>query len=350
MGFEVRWSVIIVFWSDVRQLLQCLEVLVQALPVSSEVIVVDNRGESALAVLVDQFPMLRVVGAGRNGGYGGGSNFGARCAVGDFLFVMNPDVIVEKDLFSLLEEALLRLPRYSAVSPLLLLPDGRVNTAGNHVSYTGLTFCRELGERDRRRGLELVPAISGAAFAIWREDYYAVGGFDEAFFMYLEDTELSLRLFAYGGTCWCLWGARAIHDYRLNLTPSKLRELETNRWQMLLKHFSLRLLFCLLPGLVVAEAGSLFFAMLRGKAFLRAKMESYGRLYELLPGIVRRHRDFFARRTVSEVIVLRRLSPRVLLRQQLGDRWGKVAEAVITPLLSVSYFVTVKVLAWRTIK
>ncbi|MCL4541535.1 MAG: glycosyltransferase family 2 protein [Chloroflexi bacterium] len=343
----MRWSVVIVFWSDIGQLLQCLETLDQVLPVSSEVIVVDNRGEPALAAFVDRFSMLRVVGLGRNSGYGGGNNFGAHCAIGDFLFVMNPDVIVKEDIFYNLEEVLLRLPRYSAVSPLLILPDGRVNTAGNHVSYTGLTFCRGLGERDRHYGLELVPAVSGAAFAIRREDFLALGGFDEAFFMYLEDTELSLRLFAYGGACWCLQDARAIHDYHLKLTPPKLRELETNRWQMLLKHFSLRLLLCLLPGLVLAEAGSLFFAVFKGRGFLRAKVESYGCLYRLLPSIAQRRRDFLATRAVSEVIILRRLSPRVLLRQQLGDVRGRVAEMVVTPLLAVPYFITVKMLAWR---
>ena len=69
-----------------------------------------------------------------------------------------------------------------------------LNTCGCDIHICGLTLCRGMGRpRDSYTQIDEVGAISGAAFAIRRELFDKLGGFDEDMFLYLEDIDLSWR-------------------------------------------------------------------------------------------------------------------------------------------------------------
>lgn len=341
-----RWSALIVFHDDAAALDRCLRALRQQESTSIELIVVDHRGGSALNGVRQRHRNVRFLSPGRNLGYGAGNNLAASIATGEHLLILNPDVLPRPNMLRRLDEALRSLPAGALLTPTLLLPDGAVNAQGNVVSYVGLTSCRALGRESPQAGLHRVSAVSGAAIALTRDRFLELGGFDERFFLYLEDTDLSLRALLLGGACWCAAEAIAVHEYCWSLPPHKLGQLELNRWQLLLKLYRGRTLLALAPGLMLAEAATLCYAAWRGPAYARAKLGGYGRLYRMRHDLLARRRAVQATRRVGDSPLLAACAYRLPLQQALGGRWARVLGALITPMLALPYVLARALASW----
>jgi GT2 family glycosyltransferase len=331
------WSILLVSYAEPAALSACLAALTPQLAPADEVLVVDNAGSPYVAALVAGVPQARLLSPGRNLGYGGGNNLAAGVARGHYLLILNPDVRPTPGFLQHMADALDSLPPLALVTATLLLPDGRVNAQGNDVSYAGITTCRGLGDRVRRSATFPVTAVSGAAFAVRRADFEALGGFDEQFFLYLEDTDLSLRALLLGGSCWCAGDAVATHDYRWRFSPEKHYELEKNRLQLLVKTFRRGTLAALSPGLFLVEVGTLAYATLRGPAHLRAKLRAYMLVVHGGPGLRARRRRLQAARRVGDDAVLQACRWRIPLRQPLGPLVGRTLEWLLAPALYLPY-------------
>ncbi len=143
-------------------------------------------------------------GAGMNLGVGRAFELGARVAV-----LVNPDARVEPESVAALAAAAERAPM-SLVAPVILRPDGSVWSHG----YTYLSLDDGIMRSAVRppRSTRERAWLSGAVLAVSAQLWAAVGGFDERYFMYWEDVDLSARVEAAGGDLVVLPEARAIHD------------------------------------------------------------------------------------------------------------------------------------------
>ncbi len=253
---SARASVIIVNYNGGQYLERCLTTLLPTLGPEDEVLLVDNGSTDGSAEWVERrFPFVQVIRSPVNGGFSYGCNLGARHARGTYLVFLNPDTAVSPGW---LEEliAALQDPGVALATPCILLMDApaRVNTLGNDVHYTGLAFCRGIGTPRPVIGeVEDVAAISGAAFALRREVWEALGGMDEACFLYVEDTDLSWRAVLAGYRCVVVPQAVVYHRYTLRFGPNKIFYQERNRYRMLLKSLRWPTLMALLPALLLAE-------------------------------------------------------------------------------------------------
>src|SRR6185312_14035697 len=100
-----------------------------------------------------------------------------------------------------------------------------INACGNDISLSGITTCRAAGATAATIATdEDVPAVSGAACAIRRNLFRRLGGFDDRFFMYLEDTDLSWRVRMAGYRCRLAVRSIVAHAYTLRLTAAKRSE------------------------------------------------------------------------------------------------------------------------------
>ncbi|MGI8914078.1 MAG: glycosyltransferase family 2 protein [Chloroflexota bacterium] len=325
------WSILIVHYANVDALLTCLTALAQQVAPEDEILVVDNQGSPAVTALVSGVAQARLLTPGRNLGYGAGNNLAAATARGRYVMILNPDVAPRPAFLRHMAAALDGLPELALVTATLLLPDGRVNALGNDVTYAGITTCRGLGQRHVPGGVYPVPAISGAALALRRSAFHTLGGFDEQFFLYLEDTDLALRARLRGGSCWCAGDAVAVHDYRWRFSPTKQLELEKNRLQLVLKVYRRETLLALLPGLLLVELCTIAYAALRGPAFLQAKLRAYVLLFEDRHGLRSRRRRLQAERLVDDDVVLVTCRWRIPFRQQLGPLVGTAVEWLLAP-------------------
>jgi GT2 family glycosyltransferase len=272
-------SVVVVAFRSLDDLRICIpSVLEQG--VALELIVIDNGpNDGAESWLRKSYPQVRYHRAEGNGGYAGGHNLGVSLARSERVLLLNPDTeLMPGALDALLASS--RAHPEALINAQLRQPDGTVNACGNVMHYTGIVSCRGLGDDPSLyRGLERIELVSGAALLLSKQLYDRLGGFDERYFMYHEDTDLSLRARLQGVELLCDNSAVVTHHYRLAMSPGKLYHLERNRLLTLFKVFERRTLLRLAPALLLTELATWMFALLRGPAYLSARARSYGWLW-----------------------------------------------------------------------
>jgi len=268
-------SIIIVTYNNKQFLDACLNsVLIQEYP--HEVIIVDNcSGDGTVSYVREHFPTIKVIENSSNAGYGAGNNLGVKHAHGEYIVILNPDTIVHKRwLYALISP--LENENNIISTPKILTYEGlTINTCGNINHFTGLNFTRGFGlSPDQYLEPTSNGGISGACFAIRKHDYEILGGFDETFFMYNEDSDLSWRAFQNGYTIKYLPNSVIRHYYTLKVSPMKLYYLEKGRYIILRKYFSRRKMIILLPSLIMAEIFTWGYSLKQGKKGIRNKIRS----------------------------------------------------------------------------
>ena len=332
----LRASVIIVNYNGGEELWHCLASVVSAAPTGSEVIVVDNASTDASAGALERdFPPVRLIRSRTNLGFGGGNNLGAQSARGKFLVFLNPDTRVAEGWLAALLAPFEADPHVGLVTAKVLLaaqPD-RINTCGNTVHLTGLTLCRGMGfPKSAFEKAEEVDAISGAAFAIRRETFDALGGFDDDFFLYLEDTDLSWRARLAGWRCWYAPDSVVFHDYTLRISPRKVFYQERNRYLMLLKNLRWPTLAVLLPALLLAEAVTWGFVLWGDRANLGNKLRAYGWIAAHRDSILQKRKTTQALRRIRDRELLRHIGYRLDFDQAGQGVTAALAHFVFDPL------------------
>ncbi|MGD0980057.1 MAG: glycosyltransferase family 2 protein [Solirubrobacteraceae bacterium] len=238
-----------------------------------ELLLVDNASSDDTAATARALG-LPVVEAGSNRGFGAGCRIGADATSAPLLLFLNPDARPQPGSLERLRAVADERPDWAAWQPAVMLPDGRINTAGGVVHYLGISWagrCEQPASELADAPYEVTFA-SGAALVIRREKWAELDGFDDSYFLYGEDCELGLRLWLSGHNVGVEPRARVIHDYRFERGSRKWFLLERNRWRTLLALYPARLLALLAPALVLAELGLLFIAARDG--WLGAKLRA----------------------------------------------------------------------------
>jgi len=195
-----RVGVVVLTWNSAAVIGDCISsVLASELPL--KVCVVDNGSTDGTPELVaSSFPQVELIQTGENLGYAGGNNVGLAELLSrgvEYVFVLNPDAIVEPDTVGRLLERADADAELAAVSPVITYRDSdRIWYGGSEINWrTG-----ETPHSCEGRVLGSVPVAKftarfcGCAALLRSSALTRVGLFDERFFLYFEDTELSVRL------------------------------------------------------------------------------------------------------------------------------------------------------------
>lgn len=201
--------VVIVSYRTGPALVLCLRALLAAEGLD-EIVIADNGNDAAGEVLLDaaaqRDPRIRILRGQGNVGFAAACNLAVRQATAETLAFINPDVILERDAIPRLLACLSAAPPPAIAGGDLRDEQGlpergsrrdRLTLWRAMVSITGLSH---LGLRDFNRHGDPIPsmpvrvgAISGALFVIRREDFNRLGGFDEGYFLHVEDLDLCRR-------------------------------------------------------------------------------------------------------------------------------------------------------------
>jgi len=345
----VRASVIIVNHNGWPHLERCLPSVLSTLRPEDEVIVVDNDStDGSLDRLADRFPSVSRVRSPENGGFGAGCNRGVRRARGRYLVFLNPDTTVCPGW---LDELLAPLsdPSVAMTTPCILLMDdpARINAAGNDVHPTGLAFCRGAGMPQVALADPAdVAAVSGAAFALRRETWDALGGLDEAFFLYVEDTDLSWRARLAGYRCRYVPHSVVHHDYVFRFGKDKFFLQERNRYLLLLKNLRWRTLLLLLPSLLLAEAVTWGFLLRYYPRRWREKVRAYLWVMGNWRTIRARRRAVQALRRARDRDLLALCVPHLAYEQTGRAAAARWAHRWLDPLFRLLYRMTLALVRW----
>jgi N-acetylglucosaminyl-diphospho-decaprenol L-rhamnosyltransferase len=278
-----------------------LEALVTQLRADDELVVVDNASlDRTLAVAAAASPDAHILEAGANVGFAAACQLGARKTQAPLLLFLNPDAVPAPGCVEALRACGLEQPAWGAWQALVTLEDGRhVNTSGNLVHWLGFGWAAGLGEPVEAAGASPreVGFASGAAMVVRRRAWDAAGGFDERYFMYGEDLDLSLRLRLAGWGVGVVPAARVSHDYEFAKGDYKWFFLERNRWWTVLADYPMPLLLLVLPALLAFEV-ALLPAAWKGD-WLTAKLRAQAAVLKTLPTALRRRRAVQQTRTIS---------------------------------------------------
>jgi GT2 family glycosyltransferase len=177
--------------------------------------VVDNASPDDTLATITDLP-LEIVRAPRNGGFSYGCNLGAAGGSAPYLLFLNPDARMGTETLRTLTAVLDARPECGLVGPRILEP-------GPRLAYSRRRFPRHRSTYAQALFLHrLLPAaawsdelvrdanayessgeaewISGACMLVRRDVFAAIGGFDERFFLYCEDTDLCKRVRDHGFT------------------------------------------------------------------------------------------------------------------------------------------------------
>ncbi len=208
----MSWAAVVVNFNAGEHLLACVRSLLEEDTAGGppDVVVVDNASQDGSAdACATAFPNARVIASGGNLGYARAANRGIAVTDASVVAVVNPDAVVHRGVAAAVMARFDREPDLAAVGPRILSTDGTtypsartdphpVDALGHAVF--GLIWPRNPWSR-RYRQLDADPDVardvdwlSGAAVWLRRRALDEVGGWDERYFMFMEDVDLGDRL------------------------------------------------------------------------------------------------------------------------------------------------------------
>ncbi len=271
-----RASVVVLGYGEEAYLEACLRAAVDQLADDDELVLVDN-GVVRIDTRRPSWPeQVRVVGTGENTGFAGGCLAGAAATTGEVLVFVNSDAILRPGAVGTLVAAS-RDPGVGVAGGCLRLADqpDLVNSAGNPLHYTGITWAGGFGDPASAHARPGPVAVAtGGLFAVRRDTWDRLGGFDPVYVAYHEDTDLSVRAWLAGLRVIYVPDAVADHHYEFGRSPHKMYLVERNRLITVLTDFPAPLLRAVLPALVLIEPALLVQAVLQGWG--RQKVAAWG--------------------------------------------------------------------------
>jgi len=318
----VRLSVVIVSFNSAAELRRTLPSVAGEVKEGDELIVVDNgSSDDTHAAVAELVPGAVVLELGHNTGFATAADAGARHANGDLLVILNPDARPMPGWGEAIRRPLGEGRDWDAWQALVVC-DGatRINTTGNPVHFTGLAWAGDHGDPfPADLAPAEVPAASGACFAIPLGTWRLFDGFPEAFFLYHEDIDLSMRIRLAGGRIGMEPTAVVDHDYEFAGLPEKWRWLERNRWAFVLRVYPGPLLVLVMPAMIATELAMIPISIAGGWGTqkLLADLDVVRRL----PGLLAQRREIQATRRISPSAFAANLTPE--LDSQFFGRLGQ---------------------------
>ena len=218
-------DVVVVAYASQDSLRGCVDPLARLDGVT--VTVVDNASPTDDAATVSDLP-VRVIRAGANHGFGTGCNLGIAAGDSPYVLILNPDTRVDPHALDVLVERLEHEDDLALVAPRLLDSSGELMLSQRSFPRLRTAYAKALFlHRLRRRagwtddvvgdaGAYERPGrpdwVTGACLLFRRSALELVGGFDERFFLYCEETDLCLRLNEAGLAVGYEPAATVVHD------------------------------------------------------------------------------------------------------------------------------------------
>ncbi|MDD3385398.1 MAG: glycosyltransferase [Bacteroidales bacterium] len=213
----IRISVIIVSYNVRFFLEQCLQSVYRAgKGIPLEVFVVDNNSVDGSCMMVkEQFPEVRLIENRVNVGFSKANNQAMSLAIGEFQLILNPDTVVEEDSFRKILDFMDHHPEAGALGVKMIdgkgnfLPESKRALPTPEVSFYKIFGLSALFPRSKKFGqyhlgyldkdqIHQVDILPGAFMFIRSKVLNIIGYFDETFFMYGEDIDLSHRIIQAG--------------------------------------------------------------------------------------------------------------------------------------------------------
>lgn len=282
-----RVSIVIPNWNGWRFLEPCLDSLRRQSYRDFRVFVVDNNShDGSIEHVRALFPEVEAIALQENRGFSAGVNAGIRASQGEFVVALNNDTVADPLWLEVLVKTMDTHPEMGFGASMLLSyrePDV-IDCIGDGYSRTGLGF--KIGVHRQNLGQYREPfEVFGAcaAASIYRRAVLdEVGLFDEDFFAYMEDIDLSIRARMAGHRCLAVPGAIVYHIGSASnggdTSPFSISMTAKNVLFILFKDIPAPLLLQMAPLAIAAQVALVFLCLTTDKyPGLRRNLKAYGK-------------------------------------------------------------------------
>ncbi|WP_048149011.1 glycosyltransferase family 2 protein [Methanolacinia paynteri] len=288
-------SIVIPNYNGKKFLENCLNSISGQSYSDSEIIVIDNGSSDGSAEYIkENFQGIILIENNENLGFTGATNQGIRQSNGEYILTLNNDTISDPSLLENLHKAIISDENIGIVASKMIFPDGRINSAGMCISRSGAAWNRGMFEKDQGQYEDpeyMIGACAGAA--LYRRSMLdEIGLFDEDFFMYHDDVDLSFRAYLAGWKC--LYCPKAIVTHINSATSgfeSEFSVYHGNRniiW-FAVKNFPARHLILYSPWIIGRSIGVIPHYILRKKTkiILKSKWDAFKKI----PYFIRKRKE-----------------------------------------------------------
>lgn len=302
-----RVFVIVLNWNGKNIIRQCLDSLEKQTQ-KHQVVVVDNGSKDGSVELIEKnYPDVELIKESKNHGFAGGVNIGIQYAIdqgADYIALLNNDAAAEASWLENLVKRITQDKLAGIVTCKFMRDDKkRIDSTGDFYTIWGIPGPRGRNQQDKGQYEKAEPvfAASGGASLYRSGMLKKIGLFDERFFAYIEDVDLSFRAQLAGWKVW--YEPKAVAYHKVSATTSKMAKGFTRyQWgknfhMVYTKNMPGRLYFKYLPLFLTQSFIYSGRSLQRGEYWPYIKGEL--KFLILLPGILRDRRRIQKSRKIS---------------------------------------------------
>jgi len=324
MARKDRLGFVLVTYGEGKKVNRMLDIIQKEKKPGDKVSLIDNHPDYETAKAAEAHPAAdHVIRSPDNSGYAIGNVRAAALIEDDvdLLLFLNPDSQPEPGTITKLRQG---GPKdWSAWMGLLVLEDGKkVNSAGNVVHISGLSWVDAFGQdASKYKEPQEVTVVSGADFVVRAKTWKQINRFPPIYYIYYEDTELSLDILMLKQKIGMLPDAKVRHGYSFYNSPRKWFLIERNRYIFIIRTWPVAVILVLLPLLIVVEIGLWAVSIMQRRFILKVK-SSFSAI-KLLPEAFRGRREVRRRNQLAAIEFFDLLTPKIdtpLLPKFLSSR------------------------------
>lgn len=224
-------SILIVNYNTSELLVDCIDSIMSSTKsIEYEIIVVDNASkDNSVSNIKNRFPDVKVISLNENIGFGKANNIGAETAIGEFLFLVNSDMIFTENSVRKMHDFFIKNEIELSLGVLgckLLDVDRNINNSGGGFPWVKNDLL-ELYDVVRLRFLKIkkpgrdhynfnkeyfkIDYVIGADMFLRRNLFFKAGCFDKNYFMYYEEADLQMQITKLGYKNYVMTGTCIVH-------------------------------------------------------------------------------------------------------------------------------------------
>ncbi|MFA6393311.1 MAG: glycosyltransferase family 2 protein [Patescibacteria group bacterium] len=319
----------------------------------TRIYIIDNAstGETR-RFLAENYPEAAVMPRD-DGNYAAANNTGIKKALQDgreLIVIANMDVKFDRDwLRELVSAVSAQRSTGIAQSKILLYPekDGdrlKINSLGNVIHYLGFGFTSGYNQPDEEiEGLpEIAGYASGCSFIIKKEVLEKINGYDEEFYMYHDDMEISLKVRLADWKIILAPKSVVYHKYEFSRSVKMLYFMERNRYLVMLIFYRLPTILLIFPALVLMDLGMLLYSIPGG--WLKTKLAVYRYFLNAKSWkkIISERKRVRSLRTIGDRQLINNYKGRVLF-QEIDN---PVLKYIANPLFNLYWNIVKNIIFW----
>jgi len=317
----------------------------------TKVYIVDNASsDESVSYIKNNYPEAIVIKR-EDGNYSAANNAGIKKAKEDgceYFVIANMDTSFDNNWLRELVRTIESDKNIGiAQSKLLLYPktEGewkkpRINSLGNIMHYLGYGFTSAYNEVDEgnNEDIEIKGYASGCSFIIGRDLVDKIGGYDEEYYMYHDDVEVSWKVKLAGYRIMLAAKSIVFHKYEFSRSVRMIYYMERNRYLAMFHFYKIPTLIIFSPAIIAMEIGMWFFSLVNGWGKTKLEVLNYFFRPSSWKKVIKKREEIGTLRKKTDAEILESFEGRVLFQEISNPVLKYIANPVFDFYLKFSRF------------